>query len=175
VFSHNGFCVLGLDIAVPDSFGVDDHRGPCSHWSRQPDLLMRTLPASPASFESCCRRVCSSLLASVVQLGRGASGDGRCDRQRHDVQRRASGGLLRRPHFGARPLRVKPRPRPLSHCGERRRTLHHGKGELDYLDRPPGPICENESLSMSTDNLVSLKDDMVAFIEGHGMRRLPAT
>src|ERR1700690_3665415 len=26
---------------------------------------------------------------------------------------------------------------------------------------------------MSTENLLSLKDDMVAFIEGHGMRRLP--
>jgi len=26
---------------------------------------------------------------------------------------------------------------------------------------------------METDNLVALKDDMVAFIEGHGMRRLP--
>jgi hypothetical protein len=26
---------------------------------------------------------------------------------------------------------------------------------------------------MSTDNLLSLKDDMVAFIEGHGLRRLP--
>ncbi|MFP5234507.1 MAG: hypothetical protein ACLGSD_01280 [Acidobacteriota bacterium] len=26
---------------------------------------------------------------------------------------------------------------------------------------------------MSTDNLLALKDDMVAFIEGHGMRRLP--
>ena len=26
---------------------------------------------------------------------------------------------------------------------------------------------------MSTDNLVALKDDMVAFIEGHGMKRLP--
>jgi hypothetical protein len=27
---------------------------------------------------------------------------------------------------------------------------------------------------MSTENLLSLKDDMVAFIEGHGLRRLPA-
>lgn len=27
---------------------------------------------------------------------------------------------------------------------------------------------------MSTDNLLSLKDDMVAFIEGHGLRRIPA-
>lgn len=26
---------------------------------------------------------------------------------------------------------------------------------------------------METDNLISLKDDMVAFIEGHGLRRLP--
>jgi hypothetical protein len=26
---------------------------------------------------------------------------------------------------------------------------------------------------MATDDLISLKDDMVAFIEGHGMRRLP--
>lgn len=38
----------------------------------------------------------------------------------------------------------------------------------------PARICENEGLDlMSTDNLLSLKDDMVAFIEGHGIRRLP--
>ena len=37
----------------------------------------------------------------------------------------------------------------------------------------PGLICENGCLTMSSDNLLSLKDDMVAFIEGHGMRRLP--
>ncbi len=37
----------------------------------------------------------------------------------------------------------------------------------------PTPICENVALAMSKDNLLSLKDDMVAFIEGHGMRRLP--
>jgi hypothetical protein len=36
-----------------------------------------------------------------------------------------------------------------------------------------GPICENDGLIMSPDNLLSLKDDMVAFIEGHGLRRLP--
>jgi hypothetical protein len=29
-------------------------------------------------------------------------------------------------------------------------------------------------MSMQPDNLVSLKDDMVAFIAGHGMRRMPA-
>ena len=42
-----------------------------------------------------------------------------------------------------------------------------------FLDSPPTPICENECLSMSSDNLLSLKDDMVAFIEGHGLLRLP--
>ena len=34
-------------------------------------------------------------------------------------------------------------------------------------------ICENDSLTMSKDNLLALKDDMVAFIEGHGLHRLP--
>ncbi len=38
---------------------------------------------------------------------------------------------------------------------------------------PPARICENDCLNMSKDNLLSLKDDMVAFIEGHGLRRLP--
>ena len=37
----------------------------------------------------------------------------------------------------------------------------------------PARICENDCLTMSTENLLSLKDDMVAFIEGHGLRRLP--
>lgn len=37
----------------------------------------------------------------------------------------------------------------------------------------PARICENDGLTMSTDNLLSLKDDMVAFIEGHGLHRLP--
>ncbi len=37
----------------------------------------------------------------------------------------------------------------------------------------PGSICDNEMRPMETDNLVALKDDMVAFIEGHGLRRLP--
>jgi len=39
--------------------------------------------------------------------------------------------------------------------------------------RSPAPICENGYLTMSTENLLSLKDDMVAFIAGHGMHRLP--
>lgn len=35
----------------------------------------------------------------------------------------------------------------------------------------PGGFCDNE-VWMHPDNLISLKDDMIAFIAGHGMRRL---
>jgi len=37
----------------------------------------------------------------------------------------------------------------------------------------PIQICDNTQLNMQPDNLLSLKDDMIAFIEGHGMRRFP--
>jgi hypothetical protein len=40
-------------------------------------------------------------------------------------------------------------------------------------DHSPTSICDNGERPMETDDLVALKDDMVAFIEGHGMRRLP--
>jgi hypothetical protein len=45
--------------------------------------------------------------------------------------------------------------------------------QKDFLKPTPPPICENGCLTMRTDNLLSLKDDMVAFIEGHGIQRLP--
>lgn len=41
------------------------------------------------------------------------------------------------------------------------------------LDTRSGRICDNDALTMTADNLLSLKDDMVAFIEGHGLHRLP--
>jgi hypothetical protein len=37
----------------------------------------------------------------------------------------------------------------------------------------PWDICDNRGANMHPDDLISLKDDMVAFIEGHSMRRLP--
>jgi hypothetical protein len=37
----------------------------------------------------------------------------------------------------------------------------------------PAAICDNGLRTMDSDNLAGLKDDMVAFIEGHGLRRLP--
>jgi len=52
-------------------------------------------------------------------------------------------------------------------------TGHCFRASFHNCRRPPPPICENSPLAMTTDNLLSLKDDMVAFIEGHGLRRLP--
>ena len=34
--------------------------------------------------------------------------------------------------------------------------------------------CDNKKMVMTQTSLLSLKDDMVAFIEGHGLRRVPA-
>jgi hypothetical protein len=34
--------------------------------------------------------------------------------------------------------------------------------------------CDNKEITMTQTSLLSLKDDMVAFIEGHGLRRIPA-
>src|SRR6185437_4032768 len=41
-----------------------------------------------------------------------------------------------------------------------------------YLRSPP-PSARIGDGMMPPDNLHSLKDDMIAFIEGHGMKRLP--
>jgi hypothetical protein len=46
--------------------------GPCSHWSRHSDLLMRTVFPNPADLASCCSCVCNSLFPSAVHEGRGA-------------------------------------------------------------------------------------------------------
>jgi len=60
------------------------------------------------------------------------------------------------------PKRRLARPPPLSD----RSTFHIPRP-------PPARICENVYLTMKMENLLSLKDDMVAFIEGHGLHRLP--
>lgn len=54
-----------------------------------------------------------------------------------------------------------------------RRGRHAAPGTFHRRATQGGLICENGTLNMSKDNLLSLKDDMVAFIEGHGMSRLP--
>jgi hypothetical protein len=62
----------GFTCPYQTASGYTTTVGPCSHWSRQPDLLIRTLPAKPASLVNCCNCVCNSLFPSAVQEGRGA-------------------------------------------------------------------------------------------------------
>jgi hypothetical protein len=53
----------------------------------------------------------------------------------------------------------------------------HGQAEILFSRAIKGPEPQSSAtigvLHMTPNNLISLKDDMVAFIEGHGMRRLP--
>src|SRR6201998_4958041 len=62
----------GLTCPYQMASGYTTTVGPCSHWSRQRDLLMRTLVPRPAAFDSCCNCVCNSLFPSVVHDGLGA-------------------------------------------------------------------------------------------------------
>ena len=65
--------IFRLHIAIPDGFGIDDDRGPVLALVKAAGLVDAHRAAQPASFVSCCNCVCSSLLPSVVQEGRGAS------------------------------------------------------------------------------------------------------
>ena len=48
-----------------------------------------------------------------------------------------------------------------------------GKSALEQMRRAPHTgFCEDD-VGMQADNLTTLKDDMIAFVAGHGMRRLP--
>ncbi len=59
-----------------------------------------------------------------------------------------------------------------------RRLAAHSESRLhfspaDFHPQARRHACDNTAVNMHPDNLLSLKDDMVAFIAGHGMRRLP--
>ena len=63
----------GRTLPYQTASGYTTTKGPCSHWSRHPDLLMRTRGPSPAALVNCCSWVCRSLVPAAVQDGRGAS------------------------------------------------------------------------------------------------------
>ena len=140
---------------------------------------MRTLPASPAAFVSCCSWVCNSLVPFAVQDGRGApsgltlwqtktwrSNAGNLGSPSKNPNTKEGSNLGRAGNGASKPclpgLRL-----------AATRAEPAVSEDFSIAQRTPTPICENNSLTMSTDNLLSLKDDMVAFIEGHGLKRLP--
>ena len=152
----------GRTLPYQTASGYTTTVGPCSHWSRQPDLLMRTLPPSPAAFDQ--------LLQLGVQIAFSVRGAGRPRRvlgadvvADKDVAFKCGQAaiLLNPDHFQ-------------TNASRRARSPRRTSAKFpQFASCPPARICENKSLTMSTDNLLSLKDDMVAFIEGHGLRRLP--
>ncbi len=155
---HDLFGVFRLHAPVPDGVRVDHHGGPVLALVQAAGFVDAHLRSQPS--------LAGELLQPRVQLAlpvARAGGPWRIGGTRVEADKdvafewRQAEGLLGKADIRLTPRRLDSRPsrrfpQPCSH---------------------PGPICENECLDMSTDNLLSLKDDMVAFIEGHGMRRLP--
>ena len=168
---HDLLRIFGAHAAVPDGLRVNHHRGAVL-------ALVQAAGLVDSDFAGQAR-VSRKLLQPGVQRARsigGAGGPGRvggpdvvADKDVALKGRQAvfsskadrRWGWLRRSRdkTGDGPFQSKAFP-----PGER--SFHNRSSQ-------PARICENECLTMSTENLLSLKDDMVAFIEGHGLRRLP--
>src|SRR5271166_6326235 len=117
---------------------------------------MRTRPPSPASLANLCSSACRSLLPSRVQERRGAP----------------SGLALWQTNTW--------RSNAGKACSSRFRYVSRLASRFPFAAKFSGPaLCTPGArlrkwiLTMSTENLLPLKDDMVAFIEGHGLKRLP--
>jgi len=175
VFLHDLRGILGLHIAVPDGIGVHHHRGAVLALIQAAGLV------DPHPFAK------TSLIGQFLQLGMqiafavGGAGLARrvgrasVEADKDVVFECGQVTIL----LGGCNSRIKPQRR--GRDSRRRVSLNlfpGGGGVLPakhkrFPEAHPAPICENESLTMRTDNLLSLKDDMVAFIEGHGLQRLP--
>src|SRR5579883_3302457 len=128
--------------------------GPCSHWSRHPALLARMEAARPAPLTASLSAVWISLLPSAVQEGRALPGSRllvQTKTWRSNFANEATPWWKGLARFYAR-------------C-----CLFF------YPDFSTSPGWRRLAVPpMLQDSLLSLKDDMVAFIAGHGMRRVPA-
>jgi len=151
MFGNNGLCVFRLDIAVPDRIGVDHNHRAVLALIEASGLINADAAGQPGFPDE--------MLQTRVQLAFPVAGAGRT-------------GSVERANI------VADKDVPFKPC-QTDFLLHQIKAlarwgrSFQNHPRQPARICENESLTMSSDNLVSLKDDMVAFIEGHGLRRLP--
>jgi hypothetical protein len=167
VLAHNLFSIFRLHATVPDCFGID-------HNSRSVFALVQAaglVDAHPAGQTG----ILGELIEARVQLALAVGGAGRAGRIRGasvvaDENVAFKQGQRGSPQ-GAEWFFFKSKALPAALRdgnikGPGRDSFHNSAPQ-------PGPICENDALTMTADNLLSLKDDMVAFIEGHGLRRLP--
>jgi hypothetical protein len=156
----------GLHVPVPNSLRINHHRGPVLALVQASGFVDPHLAPSPAALASCCNCVCRSLFPSAVQDGRGASSGTHIVADKNVAfKRRQAVFLLRKIRYF-----FQSRLNPTSPPVPRPQSL---VPNFPQSPTPPARICENRCLTMSSDNLLSLKDDMVAFIEGHGLHRLP--
>lgn len=140
---------------VPDRFRVDHERGPVLALVQAGRLVgpYRRLQAGGAD------RLLEQLLKFAFTIrGAAATGTPRLPLIRADEQM----SLKTRQCFAPLPQSTEP------DYGKRRDRFSSG----DACRQPP-PSARMGLEMMPPDNLHSLKDDMIAFIEGHGMRRLP--
>ena len=177
VFRHNLGGVLRAHVAVPDGLRVNHHRGPVlalvqaagfvdPHPAAQPGLLGQLLqPRVQIAFSiggaGGPRRIGGAELWQT-KTWRSNAGKRQSSWSTSQLQSKASAshGVPGTPCYAAESLLPREVRTPAAQVST-------------FPLSPPGPICENGCLTMSTDNLLSLKDDMVAFIEGHGLHRLP--
>ena len=152
----NNFIHIGFrNVAVPDSLGVDDHG-----WSMFALIQAASLVDADAPFQAGnihgLLEACLQLRFAVgITAGSRAAGFALVDANKYVPLILCQEVLL-------------PRNAVV--------TFHH-KGFADWAGFA-GSLCGQENWSrmerMDSNNLTSLKDDMIAFIEGHGMRHFPA-
>ena len=141
--------ILRLDKAIPDRLGVNDHRRPVLALIQAAGFV-----GTHGRFQTCgSDRLFEQSLQLAFSVGRAAPA-------------RAAGFPL----IGADKqvsLESCQVFAPLFRVRERRRVF------LCRTLRAAAPSARIGDEMMPPDNLHSLKDDMIAFIEGHGMKRLP--
>jgi hypothetical protein len=165
--------VLGTHAAVPDGLRIDHYRGPVLALVQAAGLVDPHARAKAGLFRQ--------LLQACVQLAFsiGCAGGARCIggtgivADKYVAFKYGQTGSPLVPFQDSRCAREIGREARGGPAFQMRRRKRRLPGTFQILACQPARICENDSLTMSTDNLLSLKDDMVAFIEGHGMRRLP--
>lgn len=148
VLAHDLVHISRRDKAIPDRFRVDDHY-------RTVLALVQAAGFVDAHPGAEARRT-RGVLKQPLQLTLAIAG----------TRGPRAAGL---PHIGTdKHVVLKLHRRSLSGLKKQRKGTI-----LGLLYRTWGWVCENGKNMVSNTNLLSLKDDMVAFIEGHGMRRVP--
>ena len=155
VLAHDLLHIRGLNVAVPDGFRIDDDRRPVLTLVEAAGLVGADAGAEAGSADG--------ILKQALQLSFAIGGAGRTGAAWF-----AGIGADKDVMFKSGQTKT-PQNKRSFHV--RDKTSWPGRiftPSISYT------VCLHmEPLNIRPDNLHSTKDDMIAFIEGHGMRRLP--